>query len=109
MLEVPLSRLFSLATFYNSFSLVQQGATVISVCHGTACHVKNGGSLTALLARELGLAQDEGTTADAAFSVKKVRCLGCCSIAPAVKVNDTVYGQVTQTKIKSILKKYQKN
>lgn len=107
-LQVPLSRLFSLGTFYNSFSLVQQGDTRISVCHGTACHVKNSGSLMKMISRELGLQQGEETTADAAFSVKMVRCLGCCSIAPAVKVNDTIYGQITQAKIKSILKKHQK-
>ena len=109
VLQIPLSKLFSLATFYNSFSLAPTGKSTISVCHGTACHVKNGAALTKMLGRELGLQQEEGTTADALFTVKKVRCLGCCSIAPVMKVNDTVYGHVTQTKINSILKKYQKN
>ena len=108
ILQIPLSKLFSLATFYNSFSMVQTGKSIISVCLGTACHVKNGGALTKMLGRELGLQQEEGTTADALFTVKKVRCLGCCSIAPVIKVNDTVYGHMTQTKINSTLKKYQK-
>jgi len=108
VLQIPLSKLFSLATFYNSFSMVQTGKHLISVCHGTACHVKNGSALTKMLGRELGLQQDEGTTADARFTVKKVRCLGCCSIAPVVKINDTVYAHMTQRKINSVLKKYQK-
>ena len=107
-LDIPLSRLFALATFYTSFSMVQTGKHTISVCHGTACHVKNAGAATHMLGRELGLEHEEGTTADALFTVKKVRCLGCCSIAPVIKVNDAVYGNVTQTKISSLLKKYQK-
>jgi NADH-quinone oxidoreductase subunit E len=108
VLQIPLSKLFSLATFYNAFSLVQTGKSIISVCLGTACHVKNGDTLTKMLGRELGLQQGEGTTADARFTVKKVRCLGCCSIAPVIKINETVYGHMTQTKINSVLKKYQK-
>ena len=107
-LEIPLSKLFSIATFYNSFNLKPQGRNTLSVCLGTACHVKNSGNILNMLGRELNLDSCEGTTSDLAFTVKKVRCLGCCSIAPVVKANDDVHGYMTQTKTASLLKKYRK-
>ena len=107
-LEIPLSKLFSIATFYNSFSLEPQGRNTLSVCLGTACHVKNSGNILNMLGRELDLDSCEGTTTDLAFTVKKVHCLGCCSIAPVVKANDDVHGYMTQTKTASLLKKHKK-
>ena len=108
-LAVPLSELFSIVTFYNSFSLEPQGENIVSVCLGTACHVKNGENLSNMIGRELKLDGDEGTTQDRKFTLKKVRCLGCCSIAPVVKVNDTIHGYMTQTKTATLLKKYRKD
>jgi NADH-quinone oxidoreductase subunit E len=108
-LDIPLSKLFSIATFYNSFNLEPQGRNTLSVCLGTACHVKNSENILNMLGRELDLDGCEGTTSDLAFTVKKVRCLGCCSIAPVLKANDDVYGYMTQTKTANLLKKYRKD
>ncbi|MBW1804246.1 MAG: NAD(P)H-dependent oxidoreductase subunit E [Deltaproteobacteria bacterium] len=108
-LDVPLSELFSIVTFYNSFNLEPQGENIVSVCLGTACHVKNGENLSNMIGRELKLGDGEETTHDRKFTLKKVRCLGCCSIAPVVKVNDTIHGYMTQTKTATLLKKYRKD
>ena len=107
-LSVPLSKIFSVATFYSSFSLEPKGKNVISVCSGTACHVKKGDEVAARLTRALKLGADQKTTSDRAFTVEQVRCMGCCSIAPAVRVNQDHYGQVTQNSVDNILRKYGK-
>ncbi len=107
-LAVPLSKIFCIATFYSSFGLEPRGKNVISVCQGTACHVKKGEEVATKLTRELKLGTGEKTTADRAFTVEKVRCMGCCSIAPAVQVNQDHYGQVTQNSVDNILRKYGK-
>lgn len=108
-LNIPLSKLFSLATFYNAFSLEPQGKHIVSVCLGTACHVKKGDGIAELLGRKLGLKEAEGTTPDGMFTLKKVRCLGCCSMAPVVKINKTVYGHQTHSKIDNVVNQYRKD
>jgi NADH-quinone oxidoreductase subunit E len=105
-LEVPLSKLFSLATFYRSFSLEPKGKHVIKVCLGTACHVKSGENLFDKARRDLDLSEEHSTTADLRFTVEKVRCLGCCSLAPVVCINEETYGSLTQEKLSKVLKKY---
>jgi NADH-quinone oxidoreductase subunit E len=107
-LAVPLSKIFCVATFYSTFSLEPRGKNVISVCQGTACHMKKGEEVVTSLTRTLKLGADRKTTADRAFTVEKVRCMGCCSIAPAVRVNQDQYGQVTQSSVANILSKYGK-
>jgi len=107
-LAVPLSKIFCIATFYSSFSLEPKGKNVISVCQGTACHVKKGEEVVTSLTRALKLGSDRKTSPDGAFTVEKVRCMGCCSIAPAVQVNGEHYGQVTQNSVANILRKYGK-
>jgi NADH:ubiquinone oxidoreductase subunit E len=107
-LAVPLSKIFCIATFYSSFSLEPKGKNVISVCEGTACHVKKGEEVVTSLTRALKLGSDRKTSPDGAFTVEKVRCMGCCSIAPAVQVNGEHYGQVTQNSVANILRKYGK-
>jgi len=106
-LEVPVSRLFALATFFRSFSLQQRGKNRVKVCLGTACHVKSGENLFEKARRDLNLSGDEATTGDLSFTLEKVRCLGCCSLAPVVCVNDDTYGSMTQEKLSRVLKKYQ--
>jgi NADH-quinone oxidoreductase subunit E len=107
-LAVPLSKIFCIATFYSSFSLEPQGKNVISVCQGTACHMKKGDEVDSSLTRALKLGSDRKTSPDGAFTVEKVRCMGCCSIAPALQVNGEHYGQVTQNSVANILRKYGK-
>ncbi len=108
-LDVPLSKIFAVASFYHSFSLEPQGKNTISVCTGTACHVKNADNLTQSVSRELGIEANEGTSADGEFTLKKVRCLGCCSMAPVVKVNDDIHGGMTQVKTGNLLQQYRKD
>ncbi len=106
---IPLSKLFAVASFYHSFSLEPRGKHLVSVCTGTACHVKNAGNLAQSVSRELGLEKDEGTSADGTFTLKKVRCLGCCSMAPVVKINDDIHGGMTQVKTGKLLHHYRKD
>jgi NADH-quinone oxidoreductase subunit E len=104
--EVPLSRLFALSTFFRSFSMRPRGKNRVKVCLGTACHVKSGENLYEKAMRDLNLSGDEVTTGDLRFTLEKVRCLGCCSLAPVVCVNDDTYGSMTQEKLSKVLKKY---
>lgn len=108
-LDVPLSKIFAVASFYHSFSLEPQGRNTVSVCTGTACHVKNSGNLAEGVSRQLGLESDMGTSADGEFTLKKVRCLGCCSMAPVVKVNEDIHGGMTQVKTGKLLQHYRKD
>ena len=105
-LEVPLSEIFSLATFYRSFSLKPRGKNLLKVCLGTACHVKSGANLLEKVKRDLNLSEEETTTKDLGFTVEEVRCLGCCSLAPVVSINENTYGSMTQEKLSKVLEKY---
>lgn len=107
--DVPLSKIFAVASFYHAFSMEPRGKNMISVCMGTACHVKNADNLAQTVSRELGLETEEGTSADNAFTLKKVRCLGCCSMAPVVKINDDIHGGMTQIKTGKLLQQYRKD
>jgi NADH-quinone oxidoreductase subunit E len=105
---VPLSKIHCVATFYRSFSLEPRGKNIVSVCLGTACHVKDGENILLKMGRELKLASNEGTTPDRKFTLEKVRCLGCCSMAPVVRVNKDTYGNVHQSTVPKILAPYRK-
>ena len=105
-LNVPLSRLFSLATFYSAFTLNPRGKHTIHVCLGTACHVRGAPRVVEELSRILNVAPGD-TTADDRFTLETVRCIGCCSLAPAMTVGKNIYGHTTMSKIPGILKKYQ--
>ncbi len=103
--KVPLARLYHIATFYKSFSLTPQGRHKILVCTGTACHVKGAPNILDAFARELKI-EIAGTTEDGKYTLDEVRCLGCCSLAPVIMIDDDVYGNFTINKIKSVLQKY---
>lgn len=106
-LNIPLTRIYSLATFYKAFSLKPRGKYPIKVCLGTACHVRGAPRIIEKFERELNINKGENTR-DLQFSLDDVRCLGCCGLAPVVTVGDDLYGKVTQTSIPRILKKYKK-
>ena len=108
-LNIPVSKIFTVATFYKAFSLVPTGRNRVSVCMGTACHVKNGENILSRVSSDLGLKSEEGTTKDMEFTVSKVRCLGCCSLAPVLRINEDTYGNLTQDKIPEILERYRDN
>jgi NADH:ubiquinone oxidoreductase subunit F (NADH-binding)/NADH:ubiquinone oxidoreductase subunit E len=103
---IPITRLYSIATFYHFFSLKPKGRYEIHVCTGTACHVKGAARILDELTRKLGIKQGE-TTPDMQFTLNEVRCVGACSFAPVVVVGDQTYGENNPKKISEILKKYQ--
>lgn len=103
---VPLSRVYGVATFYNQFRLTPLGKNIIRVCRGTACHVKNSANILYALESELGIKAGE-TTRDKQFTIEVVNCIGACSIAPVILVNDDYYGRITVKDITKILRKYQ--
>jgi NADH:ubiquinone oxidoreductase subunit E len=107
MLGLPISQTLSVATFYHAFSLEPKGEHQISLCLGTACHVKGAERILEKFARELGM-ESPGTSKDLQFTLEPVRCLGCCSLAPVARIDDDTYGRLTQEKIPKILQKYKK-
>ena len=104
-LQVPLSSLYSMATFYKALSLKPKGKYVIKLCDGTACHIRGSNKLLDGVTRHLGLQVNE-TTEDGLFSLELVNCLGSCALAPVMVVDDTYYGKVTMEKLPEILKSY---
>jgi NADH-quinone oxidoreductase subunit E len=106
-LEIPLSRVYGVATFYNQFRLNPQGENVIKICRGTACHVKNSSNILFNLETTLKAKAGE-TTRDKKFSIEVVNCIGACSIAPVITVNDDFHGRISVKDIPKILKGYSK-
>ena len=104
-LGMPLSQMFSAASFYAAFTFRPCGKHKIHVCEGTACYVRGAPELLARLQAALGIAPDE-TTADNAFTLKRVRCVGSCGLAPVVRVDGDTYGQLTPTSLDAILTRY---
>ena len=104
---IPLTKVYEVATFYNAFSFKPRGRYLIELCAGTACHVKGGFNLLGKLERDLNIACGE-TTEDGAITLEQVRCLGCCSLAPVVRIDDHVLAYLTQDKIPGILRNYRK-
>ena len=104
-MDVPLEKVYGVATFYAQFSLSPKGEYNISVCLGTACYVKGAGEIFDKLSERLGIGADE-CTADGKFSLTACRCIGACGLAPVLTVNDEVYGRLTANDVDGILEKY---
>ena len=104
-LDIPLTEVFHVATFYNCFSLEPVGRHLVQVCTGTACHVRGAPRVLDRVLRDLSLA-GPGTTPDLEFTVRTVRCVGCCALAPVVRVNTNTHPHLTQAKVPGLLKKY---
>ena len=102
-LDVSLAKLFSIATFYENFSLTPKGKYVIKICAGTACPVRQSIPILNALKKELKLADGEKTTEDLLFTVETVSCLGACGLAPVLTVNDKVYPAMTPEKAIELL------
>ncbi|MGQ9807872.1 MAG: NADH-quinone oxidoreductase subunit NuoE [Armatimonadota bacterium] len=102
-LDLPPSTVFGVATFYAQFSLEPVGKYVIKVCDGTACHVRKNQALISSLRSRLGLKEGQKTTPDMRYTLEIVSCIGACALAPAVVINDRVYGQMTADKMKAVL------
>ena len=104
---VPLSRTYSLATFYRAFSLKPKGRHPVAVCLGTACHVRAAIKILEKFERQLGIKCGQ-TTPDLNFGLEAVRCLGCCGLAPVVTVGSELYGKVSLNKVDQIIKQHSK-
>ena len=107
-LNVPLSRIYGVATFYSQFNFTPLGKYVVKVCHGTACHVNGAVDIADELIDIFGIKEEE-TTSDGLITLQSVACLGCCSLAPVVSVNDKVYGNLTRADVRRIAKKIVKD
>ncbi len=104
-MDVPLQRIYGIATFYAQFSLEPKGEHTIGLCMGTACYVRGAQSVLEKLKEELGV-DVGGTTEDLKFTLTATRCLGCCGLAPVMMIDDDVYGRLTPDRIPEILGKY---
>ncbi|QEY35108.1 NAD(P)H-dependent oxidoreductase subunit E [Caproiciproducens galactitolivorans] len=102
-LGISEAQIFSIATFYENFSLEPKGKYVIKVCDGTACHVRKSTAILEQLRSELGLSPSKKTTDDLLFTVETVSCLGACGLAPTLTVNDKVMGMMSPDKVKELL------
>ena len=105
-LDIPLSQVFSVATFFKAFSLEPRGRHLVTVCLGTACHVRGGERLAQKLERDLGICSGE-TTPDYEFTLETVNCLGCCALGPVIVVDGKYEGKMNSAKLDEVMKRYQ--
>lgn len=104
-LGISTAKIYSVATFYENFSLEPKGKYVIKICDGTACHVRKSIPILERLRKELGLSEKKVTTDDLLFTVETVSCLGACGLAPVLTVNDKVFAAMTPEKASELLAK----
>lgn len=104
--DIPASKFFGVVTFYSQFHLQPRGKNIITACCGTVCHVKGADRIISRLRDELSLKPGQDTTRDKKFTLENVNCVGACSIAPIVIVNEKVYGNMNPDKIVKKLKDY---
>ncbi len=102
---VPLSRVYSVATFFKAFSLKPRGKHLINVCLGTACHVRGTSKVLEQLERSLNTSRGE-TTSDFKFTLETVNCMGCCALGPVVNIDGEYFGQMSAAKVDSLLAQY---
>jgi NADH-quinone oxidoreductase subunit E len=103
---IPLSNIYGVATFYAQFRLTPVGKNLIRVCHGTACHVAGAKDISEAIEETLNIRNGE-TTADRLFTLETVSCIGCCSLAPVIMINNETYGNLSERQVKKVLKQVQ--
>ena len=108
-LSISEAKIYGVATFYENFSLEQKGKYVIKVCDGTACHVRHSVPILNALRQELGLSEEKKTTDDLMFTVETVACLGACSSAPAITLNNEIYPTMTPESAVALVKSLKEN
>ena len=108
VVNIPAAEIYGVITFYSQFRLKPLGKNVIRICEGTACHVNGAKNVLKVLQNELGIAVGE-TTDDGLFTLQSVACLGCCSLAPVIMINDETHGNLTADKTKKVIKKYRES
>lgn len=104
-LDIALSEIYGVITFYSRFTLEPKGKYNIQICMGTACYVKGSEEILNEFKEKLKL-KDSNITEDKRFSIEPVRCIGACGLAPAIVVNEEVYGKMTKEKVSEVLSKY---
>lgn len=104
-LNIPLSEIYGVVTFYSQFSTIPKGEHEIGLCLGTACYVRGAQDILAELEKELGI-KAGGTTEDRKFSISETRCVGACGLAPVMSIDGEVYGKLTAKQVAGILDKY---
>jgi NADH-quinone oxidoreductase subunit E len=100
--RVPASDIYGVATFYAQFRFTPTGENLITVCRGTACHVRGAPRIFEEITERLGL-DGEGTTGDKIYTVETVACVGCCALAPVMTINEEVYGDLTKQKVRKLV------
>ncbi len=105
-INLPLSRVYGVVTFYSFFTMTPKGRHTVRVCLGTACYVRGGKAIAENIEKVLGVKEGE-TTPDRRFTYESVRCLGACGLGPVVVVDDEVHGRVKPAKVKELLNQYQ--
>lgn len=104
-LDIPVSYIYRVASFYKAMSLVPVGRHQVSVCLGTACHVRGGPKILENAEQVLGIRAGE-TTDDVKFTLKRVNCLGCCAMGPVMVVDGEAYGKLVPSQVKEVLNNY---
>ncbi len=105
-IKIPFSKIYGVATFYSTFSLKPRGRNIVSVCLGTACHVKGGERVLERIENALNISDGE-TTEDERYTIENVRCIGCCSLGPVVKINEDMHGRIKSDEVDSVLGQYE--
>jgi NADH-quinone oxidoreductase subunit E len=104
-MNIPMIRVYQVASFYKAFSLEPRGKHIITVCLGTACHVRGGEFIVDQIGRLLGIKPGENS-ADMQFTLEAVNCLGCCSLGPVMVIDNKYYGNMAVNKVERALKNY---
>lgn len=105
LLNIPMAEIYGVATFYSQFSFIPKGENIISVCLGTACYVKGAQAVLEEIESQLGI-KAGFTTPDLQFSINSTRCVGDCSLAPVIVINEDIYPKVAKNDIKGLIEKY---
>ena len=108
-LEVPLAKIYEVLTFYHYFRLEPPAKYTIQICTGTACYLKGAGTLVSEFKKQLKIGAKEAYTSDKLFKVEEVRCIGCCGLAPALTVNEEVFGRVKTDDVAKIIEQFKSN
>jgi len=103
---VPYSKIYGVATFYATFSLEPRGRNIVSICLGTACHVRGGERIHERIVETLKIHAGQ-TTEDGRFTLETVRCIGCCSLGPVIKVNEDMHGRIGTDEVQKVLNQYE--
>jgi NADH-quinone oxidoreductase subunit E len=107
-IDVPISQVFGVVTFYSQFHLEPRGKNIIRSCQGTACHVRGAKAVLNAIREDLGLKDGQVTTPDLQFTLETVACIGACGLAPCLMINDDTHGRLTAEAVGPMLAKYHK-